>query len=119
MNKADQTKYTNALITYFVAVYTAVHDRPPLINRYKEKWGFADMLEDLGYEGGKSVIDYYMSLTMVDHTTIHLFRNYERYAKTIRDRAEDDKRRAALREETRLRVEKWEAEHGNNGTGSP
>jgi hypothetical protein len=118
VNKAEQTKFTNALITYFIAVYTRVHDVPPLINRYKEKWGFADMLEDLGFEGGKNVIDYYLGLQMVDHTTIHLFRNYERYARAISERAADEERRAELRKETELRVAEWRASHGSNGTDS-
>jgi len=117
VTKRDE-QLAHALITYFSSRYQTTHGRPPLINRYKEKWAFLDMLADLGYDQSKAVIDFYLDQALVDHPLLHLFRNYEHLARVLREMEEDALRRAELREETKARVEEWRAARGTDGTRS-
>ena len=112
MARNDNSK-AHALISYYVLRYKLTHRREPLINRYKEKWGFLDMLADLGEQESREVIDYYFSMPRADHTTLTLFKSYEKLAKTVRELKEDAANRQKLRKETEARVTEWRARGGN------
>lgn len=116
--QSQLSKQANGLITLFVKLYQEKHKRAPEINRYKQKWGFQDMVEDLGYDQAKKVIEHFISLRQANHTVQELLFNYDRYSKTLIAREKDREERLALREQTRLRVEEREA-NGNDGSGSP
>lgn len=98
----------NGLIDRYIFLYKEKYGKAPSINRYRETWGFVDMIKDLGYGRAKEVIEYYFETNKVGHTLIYLFKNYDRYDTLMRERAEDEVKRAQLREQTRLRVEEME-----------
>jgi hypothetical protein len=102
-----------ALITHFEKEYVRKYDRKPDLNRHRDKWGFQDMLEDLGYDEAKEIVTYYFTLGVIGHPLQTLLRNYDRYHRVREDRKDDLERRRALREETRKRVEAFNSS-GNN-----
>jgi len=105
-SQATLNKQANALITLFVQQYTEHYNKAPSdFNRYKSKWGFLAMLEDLGYELSQEVIKYYFKTGRQGHGADFLFHNYEKIAGFYKERTEDEERRRILREETRKRVE--------------
>lgn len=116
-SQATLTKQVNALMTKYVSDYKAKHKREPQFNRYRQKWGFQDMLADIGYEKSQEVIDYFFSLRRPEHGVQALLNNYDRYAKVLEDLARDREERHRLREETAQRVREWE-ESGNGRGGS-
>lgn len=98
-------KHANALITLFISKYEEKHKRAPQINRYKQKWGFQDMVTDIGYEKSKEVIEHYFGLRKADHPVQTLLYNYDQYARVIEEKAKDRAERHALRAETKKVVE--------------
>jgi hypothetical protein len=110
---SDRTlaQQANALITKYVNLYEKAHGKKPQLNRYREKWGFQSMIEDLGRDDAEAVIAYYLSLTK-PHDLIELFRTYDELHKQ-RLADEDDKRRVAqLHIETAKRVKEWLEKNG-------
>lgn len=110
------TKQANGLITQFIKSWTEKYGKPPVINRYKEKWAFQDMVSDLGYDRAKRVVDYYFRTGRPFHPVQYLIYNYENLNKIMleREKDADDLRRIA--KETEERVRKWEEKLGNQGS---
>lgn len=110
--KATLAKQGNALLNQFVAEWTDRYKRAPDLNRYREKWGFQDMIEDLGYDRAMEIIRYYFSTDKSGHPVAFLLNNYDKINKYYDEKAEDLERRRAIRAETAARVREWEARHG-------
>lgn len=115
-SQATLNKQANALISLYIKEYTDKYKRAPQVNRYREKWGFISMVEDLGYERAREVVSYYFTTGNVGHAVQKLLQNYDRYSRTLTEIAEDKVRRAELRRETEIRVREWL--RGNEGSGS-
>lgn len=99
-----QKKQPYMLIDLYILLYKQKSGRAPVINRYKEKWGFQDMIDSLEYDRAVEVIKYYF-MTDNNWSTSQLFNNFEKYDDALRKRDADREYRAKLREETRLRME--------------
>lgn len=107
------TQQTNALITLFLSLYENKYSNAPVnFNRYREKWGFQGMIDDLGYARAREVVQWYFELVKYDHPSTHLLYNYDRMNKEMIDEAEDEKVRAALRAKSKIQVEEWRAANG-------
>jgi hypothetical protein len=100
-------KQSYALLSYYEKLYKVAHKRAPNINRYRDKWGMADVLESYGIDEAKVLIEYYFK-TKSDHTLQFFFKNYDIIYDMMQRRAEDERKRAELREETRKRMEGYE-----------
>ena len=103
-----------SLISLFEKHYERKYGRKPSLNRHRDKWGFQDMVEDLGYDRAQEVVSYYFELRYVGHPLQDLLRNYDKFSRVMKERAEDEIERHRIREETRKRVEEFEKTHGNN-----
>ena len=110
------TKQANGLVTQYIKNWTDKYGKAPVINRYKEKWGFQDMVQDLGYERAKEVVDYYFNTGRLGHPTTYLIYNYETLHKIMLEREADRENMARLAKETEQRVKEWEEKLGNQGS---
>lgn len=118
MPERTETQKINALITLFINSYKAKYGYAPNINRYREKWGFQDMMNDLGYARAKEIIEFYFTTNRVGHPVIELFRNYDRLNDLEQELALDAIKRLELRRQTEQRVREWEEKIANNRTES-
>lgn len=106
------TRQANGLVTLFIKTYTDLYSRAPSLNRYREKWGFQDMITDLGYDRAKEIVLYYFKTTKSGHPVSFLLQNYDKINSFYEEKIDDDKRRAELRRQTAERVREWELTHG-------
>jgi hypothetical protein len=74
------------------------------LNKYREKWGFQDMIDSIGYDRAVEVMKFYFE-TPAPWTTTQLFNTFDRLDDSLRKRDADRERRAILREQTRQRME--------------
>lgn len=112
--QATLNKQANALITLFVRLWKEKYPKSePQINRYREKWGFQSMVEDLGYSRAQEVVEYYFKTGRVGHPVQQLLFNYDKLHKVMTEIAEDEAKRAELRAATEKRVREWESARGN------
>lgn len=111
--QATLNKQANALITLYVNLYNDKYGRGPQVNRYREKWGFLSMIEDLGYQRAQEVVTYYFNTGRVGHPVQQLLFNYDKLDKVMREIADDEAKRAEIRAATEKRVREWESARGN------
>lgn len=111
MSERSLAQQANALITKYVKLYQQKYGEKPTINRYREKWGFQAMIEDLGKDDAEAVIVYYLSLT-IRHELLELFRTYDELHKNRLADEEDKRRVAKLHEETARRVKEYLERNG-------
>jgi len=113
MNEATLRKYSQALITHFLKRYTEKYGKPPAdFNRYRDRWGFQSMIEDLGKNRSTEVVDYYLSAPYSNHSVSFLFYNSDKISKKMFQLEEDAKKRKQLMEETKRRVEAFDGKQG-------
>ena len=106
MSARSLAQHANALITKYVKLYKERYGEAPVINRYRDRWGFQNMIEDLGKGDADKVIAYYFSLDKV-HDLIDLFRSYDELHKNRLADEEDRRRVAQLEIETAKRVKEY------------
>jgi len=109
VSESTINKYTNELLKLYIDLWSSKYQRPPEINRFKQKWGFRGMYEDLGIDQARKVITFYMNTGRVGHSVDHLLYNYERLNKIVNELEKDEEDRRLLRIETQKRVEEREA----------
>lgn len=105
---ATDTKTVNALISLYEKLYTEKYGHKPSINRYKDKWGFQDMLKDLGPVESKEIIQYYFETNRPGHPLLQLFRNYDGMSRRKEEIEKDERDRKRLRAETARRVQEFD-----------
>lgn len=103
---AAKTQQGNDLVNLFLTLYKEKYGRAPRgFNRFASKWGFQDMIEDLGYDRAAVIINDYITSPRPEHTVNHLLYNYDKMDEHLRRIEEDDAERERIREETRKLVE--------------
>lgn len=100
----DKRKQAHALISLYVRLYTAKYSKAPQINRYRERWGFEAMIEDLGYERSIEVVEYFLSVA-TNHSVQTLLYKYDEISNTMQQNAAARERVEKLRRETQQRME--------------
>lgn len=109
---------TNALITLYLSEYKATYGSathnsvPPNFNRYKDKWGFQGMVDDLGYERARQVVKYYFDTEHSGHPVKYLLYNYGDISVAMVEEEEDEIKRVKLRAESKTRVDEWRSANG-------
>jgi len=105
-------KQSHALISLYEKCFEAKYGRKPQINRFRDKWGFQDMVSDLGYGGASEVVEYYFKTAKHGHPLTFLFQNYDKIHEFMQEKMRDEEKRAELRKQTALRVKEREEKHG-------
>jgi hypothetical protein len=105
-------KQANALISLYEKNYIERYDHKPNTNRFREKWGYQDMIHDLGYDQARKVVDYYFNLPKVSHPVLFLHQNYDKINEALIEKEEDEIKRAELRRETEKRVKEFDSKNG-------
>ena len=92
------------LLDRYVKQYTVRYGKAPIINRYRSRWGFKDVLDSVGLESAYELIDYYFKLD-VSHNPQWFFNNFDRLGEALEERRKDAERTRILMEKTRRMVE--------------
>lgn len=111
MTARTLAQQANALITKYVKHYTEKYGKAPVINRYRERWGFQSVIEDLGKDDAEKALKYFFILDG-PHEVQRFLRTYDELHKMRLADEEDKKRVAQLHEETARRVKEWMERYG-------
>lgn len=102
-------KQAYGLISLYEKCFEEKHLRKPLVNRFRVKWGFQDMVTDLGYEDAKTVVEYYFRTAKQGHPIDFLLSNYDKVYEFMRERMDDEEKRLELRKQTEKNVKEWDS----------
>lgn len=103
--KAQQA---SALVSLFVKEHNKKYVSPLVVNRYKEKWGMVDVIDSIGYDRAREVIEYYFKTSKSGHPLQWFLYNFENLDKVMRELDEDKIKRERLRARTAQRAAEWE-----------
>ena len=109
------------LLSLYSSLFEKKYGRKPEINRHRDKWGFADMIDDLGMDRAREVIEWFFE-TEGNHSLRTLFSSYDRMSSEIQEESEDKQRLAQLRLATKDKVaefrrRKFEQSRGESPSG--
>lgn len=104
MNKAQQAQ---ALVTLYMSLYKKTYGHDPVVNRYRLKWGMTDVIDSVGYQHARALMEYYFDCD-AEHTPEWFLNNFDRLDASKKEQDIDDERRRRLREETKRRMQSLE-----------
>jgi hypothetical protein len=107
----DDSKFCYALINTYIRLFAERYDKKPTVNRHREKWAMNDVIESVGYERAKELLEYYFKTTNQGHSLTWFFYNFDRLDEMLKRVDEDNAWRAKIRMQTKQRMEEVNNEH--------
>jgi len=86
-------------------LYTEKYKKKPRINKFREKWAMQDVIDSVGYDRAKELLEYYFKTSKSGHPLNFFFYNFDRIDQVQSDIEKDKANRAMLREQTKKLVE--------------
>ena len=100
-----EQKLPYILIGIYQALYTERYGKKPRINKYREKWAMQDVIDSVGYERAKELIEYYFKTGRPGHPLNFFYYNFDKIDQMKHDIDVDKVNRERLREQTKRMVE--------------
>jgi hypothetical protein len=110
MTKED-AKQAYALVSLYIALYKNRYNKQPLVNRYREKWAMQDVIDTVGFDRSKELLEYYFKCNKIGHPLNWFLYNFDRLDDVLIRSKEDVERRKDLRKQTKNLVEQEFNEH--------
>ena len=93
------------LIAYYEDLYSQKYSRKLKINRFREKWAMQDVIDSVGYDRARELLDYYFRTGKNGHPLNFFFYNFDRMDQVEKEREKDRINRSRLRQQTKTLVE--------------
>ena len=93
------------LLSVYSNLYEGLYGSKPTINRYKEKWSMQDVLDSIGFERAKNVLNYYFKTGKNKHPLNFFYNNFDRIEDMMIQIKEDKINRIRLLQETKRMIE--------------
>ena len=107
----DEAKLAYGLVGLYCTLYKQVYGKAPVVNRYREKWAMQDVIDSVGYDRAKVLLEYYFKITKGGHPISWFFYNFEKLDFTLQQVVEDKSRSELIRSKTKTMVEERDNEH--------
>jgi len=106
----DEAKLAYGLVGLYCALYKETYKNAPKVNRYREKWAMQDVIDSVGYDRSKVLLEYYFKTNKSGHPLAWFFYNFEKLDFTLQQVEEDKSRRELIRARTKTMVEERDNE---------
>jgi hypothetical protein len=93
------------LLSLYSNLYEEAYKTKPTINRYKEKWAMQDVIDSIGFDRSKDVLEYYFKTGKNRHPLNFFYNNFDRIENMMIQIKEDKINRSRLLQETKRMVE--------------
>jgi len=93
------------LLTLYQNLYKEKYGRVVTINKFREKWAMQDVIDSVGYNRAKELLEYYFGLTKNGHPLQFFFYNFDKMDALKIEIEKDKEKRRLLLEETKKMVE--------------
>jgi len=102
---AVKSKEPYILIGLYETLYFQKYNKKPRLNKFREKWAMQDVIDSVGYDRAKELLEYYFKTSKSGHPLNFFFYNFDRIDQVQIDIQKDKANRAMLREQTKKLVE--------------
>jgi len=93
------------LLTLYQNLYKDKYNKAVTINKFREKWAMQDVVDSVGYNRAKELLEYYFGLTKNGHPLQFFFYNFDKMDLVKTEIEKDKEKRRLLLEETKKMVE--------------
>lgn len=93
------------LISLYQNLYKDKYGRAITINKFREKWAMQDVIDSVGFDRAKELLEYYFGLTKNGHPLQFFFYNFDKMDALKLEIEKDKEKRRLLLEETKKMVE--------------
>jgi hypothetical protein len=107
----DEAKLAYGLVGLYCVLYKETYNKTAVVNRYREKWAMQDVIDSVGYDRCKELLEYYFKMNKVGHPLTWFFYNFEKLDFTLKQVQEDKTRRELIRARTKTMVEERDNEY--------
>jgi hypothetical protein len=104
MTKDDASK-AYQLVSLYLSLYKEKYNKTVIVNRHKEKWAMADVIDSVGFEKAKELLTYYFNISKSGHPLQWFLYNFERLDILLLAKKDDEEKRSRMRELTKRMVE--------------
>ena len=102
---AVKSKEPYILIGLYETLYFQKYGKKPRLNKFREKWAMQDVIDSVGYDRARELLEYYFKTSKNGHPLNFFFYNFDRIDQVESDMRRDKANRAMLREQTKKLVE--------------
>ena len=107
----DEAKLAYGLVSLYCVLFKEAYKKNAVVNRYREKWAMQDVIDSVGYDRAKELIEYYFKITKSGHPISWFFYNFEKLDIALQEKQQDKTRREVIRSKTKTMVEERDNEH--------
>jgi hypothetical protein len=93
------------LLTMYQNMYKEKYGKLPSLNKYREKWAMQDVVDSIGYERAKELLQYYFTTGKHGHPLQFFFFNFDKIDIMQKEIEKDKRNRKILQEATKKLVE--------------
>lgn len=101
----DDAKQAYSLVSLYISLYRTKYGKPPVVNRYREKWAMQDVIDSCNYDRAKELLEYYFRCNKPGHPLNWFFYNFDKLDESLAKKDNDSKRRELIRAKTKIFVE--------------
>ena len=106
MSTVTVKKQADILISQYLSKFKDLYGQTPNdFNRYQVRWGFIDMVNDLGFADAEKTLEYFMSLKLPGHAVKKMLYGYGDLNKIRIEKEKDAIARKRMMAESKRRVE--------------
>ena len=97
------------LLSFYEKLYNEKYNKKPALNKYRDKWGMLDVIESVGLDRAKELIEYYFKTTNPGHSLTWFLNNFDNLDEMLEEKKRDRELREKLRLQTKQMIEEREA----------
>jgi hypothetical protein len=114
MSSTSDAKLTYALLGLYENLYAEKYGSKPKYNKFREKWAMQDIIDSVGFDRAKELIEYYFKVTKPRHPLQWFFYNFDKLDEMLNQSELDKIKRNKIREQTKRMVEEDEHRSSSN-----
>jgi len=107
----DEAKLAYSLVSLYCSLYKESYKKPAVVNKYREKWAMQDVIDSVGYDRAKVLLEYYFKSMNNGNPISWFFYNFEKLDLSLQQSEQDKTRRELIRAKTKSMVEERDNEH--------
>lgn len=107
----DEAKEAYGLVGLFCILYKEKYKKVPIVNKYREKWAMKDVIDSVGYDRAKKLLEQYFKLNKSEHSLTWFFYNFDKIDSALIESEKDKARREFIMKQTELMVKERDNEY--------
>ena len=105
----EEARQPYILISIYEMLYKEKYNRAPKLNKYREKWAMQDVIDSIGFDRARDVLEYYFRTNRPGHPLQQFFFNFDKLDQVMIELEKDKLSREKLRAQTKQMVAERES----------